>query len=164
MHFIPCYEIIRITRVNVVVYREHLLFLFCSCVLCIFWLHRNTGSAKTHTLWHKHRTNLLLLYVTSLQKCGWNKATNYSHWWRKLKKFEGDGEENLGWRWVIPSKTHQFWPICLLPMDNFAIFLHFSFLFIFLLFFILLRILGGMAPLLKISCPPHPPSFRHLWL
>ncbi len=34
-------------------------------------------------------------------------------------------------RGVIPSKTHRFWPVCLLPMENFATFLYVSVLFTF---------------------------------
>ncbi len=49
-------------------------------------------------------------------------------WQRKLRNFEGDWDENIGVKGVTPSKTHQLWPICLLSMDNFAIFIDFSFL------------------------------------
>ena len=73
-----------------------------------------------------------------------------------------------GWGWkilglgrVTPSKTHQFWPIYLLPiMDNFAL-LDFSFPFLIFLFFFL-RILGRDMPLLKNYMEAHIPSFLPL--
>ncbi len=59
------------------------------------------------------------------------------------KIVRGTGSKNLGLG-VAPSKTHQFWYICFLPMENFATFLDFSFIFLIfcLLFFFLLGILG----------------------
>ena len=42
-------------------------------------------------------------------------------WRQKLENLR-DGEEKFG----VPSKTHQFWSICLLHMDNFATFLYIS--------------------------------------
>ncbi len=54
---------------------------------------------------------------------------------RRLKNFEGDSDEKFWVKGGYPSKTHKFLPICLLPMDNFAIFLDFSFLFFISLYF-----------------------------
>ena len=51
-------------------------------------------------------------------------------------KFGGGWDDKIGVKGVTPSKTHGFWPICLLPLDNFATFLAFSLFF--LLFFFLL--------------------------
>ncbi len=48
----------------------------------------------------------------------------------KLKIFGEDGDEKIGVKGVTPSKSHQFWPICLLPVENFATFVDFSFLFL----------------------------------
>ena len=57
-------------------------------------------------------------------------------WRRKLENFEGNGDgKKMGFRGT-PSETHQFWPVCLLSLDNFAIlfltFLVFIFLYNFL--------------------------------
>ncbi len=57
------------------------------------------------------------------------------HWLRKLKILRGTGTKKLGLRGVTPSKTNLFWPICLLPVDNFATFLDFSFLFLIFLYY-----------------------------
>ena len=69
----------------------------------------------------------------------------------------GTGTTNLGLKGVTPLKTHRFWPIYFLPMNNFAIFLDFSFLFFSFLYYFLpsqncrgdippLKILGGTPP------------------
>ena len=58
----------------------------------------------------------------------------YEQWRRKLENFEGDGDEKIGVKGVTPSKIHRFWPICLLPLDNFATFLDFPFLFFIFLY------------------------------
>ncbi len=54
-------------------------------------------------------------------------------WRQKFENLEVDGTKNLGLLNEINlSKTHRFWPICLLHnvhMDNFATFLYFSFIF-----------------------------------
>ncbi len=54
----------------------------------------------------------------------------YVRQWRvRLENFEGTGLKKWGLRGVTPSETHLFGSICLLPMENFATFLDFSFLF-----------------------------------
>ncbi len=52
-----------------------------------------------------------------------------SQWWQKLEDFEGDGDKQFGGKGCCPLKTHRFWPICLLHINNFATFLCFYLLF-----------------------------------
>ncbi len=129
----------------------------CGCPTdCLFWVlcdHYCSGSIlEVHTLaWCLHCKGSVPLNLEWL----WNQ------WWRKLKHFEGDGMKKFGLRGVTLLKTHQFWHICLLPIDNSAIFLVFSFLYFCfsLLFFFLLRILQGDVPLtenFRGTCPPSP--------
>ncbi len=60
---------------------------------------------------------------TNFHLCNWTSGGGRS------KFLRGTRTKKMGLRGVSPSKTHRFWPIGFLPMDNFATFLDFSFLF-----------------------------------
>ena len=84
-----------------------------------------------------------------------NLILGHSQWRWKLENFEEDGDKKIGVKGVYtPSKTHRFWSICLLYMENFLLFFIFSFLFF--IFFIVLPPLnfffwgGETSPALKI--------------
>ena len=83
-----------------------------------------------------------------------------------LKILRGTGTKILGLGGVTPSKTHEFWPICFLPLDNFTAFLDFSLLMLSfsLLFFFLLGISGGDVPLTENFGWTRPCCFHHLCL
>ncbi len=99
-------------------------------------------------------------------------------WWQKLKNLEGDKDNNFGVNGVHHLENSSVWPIilfCLLPMDDFATFLDFYFLFFICFSYVcfLYGILGGTSPLLKIlggTQPTFPrafpslPYFRCLWV
>ena len=66
---------------------------------------------------------------------------------RSLTILRGTGMKILGLMGVTPSKVHWFGPICLLPMENIATFLHFSALFFVFLSYNLLPVqnIRGMS-------------------
>ncbi len=71
-------------------------------------------------------TSILLAHQRYIENINWKSVAAEAQ-----KFWGGQGQKNWGWG-GYPLKTHQYWPICLLPMDNFAIF--FSFLLFFSLF------------------------------
>ena len=83
----------------------------------------------------------------------------HKQWRQKHGNLEGDGGWEIGIKGVTPSKTHQFWPICLLPMVDFAHFL--SFLYFFSYFFVLPHDFRGDVPPTENfrgrHVPPSPP-------
>ncbi len=102
---------------------------------------------KRHYRWYICSFQFVPVIQLKIAYKSYRKPVSYKFftnklWRRKLKNFEGDGDEKFG---VTPSETHLFWPICLLTLDNFATFLYFS-----ILFFFLFGILGGTFPSWKI--------------
>ncbi len=84
----------------------------------------------------------------------------YSQWRRKLENFEGYGNEKFGTA-GYPLENSSVLAHFLLPLDNIAIFLYFSFLYYFslLLFFLLgIFFLGGGVPLIEHFRGKRPPS------
>ncbi len=83
----------------------------------------------------------------------WSVAAEARKFWGgRGRKIEVNGG-------ITPSKTYWFWPICLLPMDNFATFLYFSFLF----FIFSLQYSSSLHGILGVTRPPSP-CFCRLWL
>ncbi len=89
------------------------------------------------------------------------ELTTINQWWRKLKNLRGMGTKNLGLMRVTPSKTHRFQPICLLPLENFALFfILFPFLNFLSNFSSALEFQGGCPPTknFKGDTSPVPPA------
>ena len=79
------------------------------------------------------------------------------------KSLTGTGTKNLELRVVTPSKTRRLWPICLLPMDNFASFLSLISPPVSLFFLLFVFLLGRCPPHWTFRGPPPPlssPVFR----
>ncbi len=77
------------------------------------------------------------------------------------KILRGTGMKDLGFKGVTPLKTRQFWPICLLSLNNFATCLDF---FLFFSWFFHPQNFRRMSPSLKILGGMSPPLFPPLLL